>query len=699
MLRHAYTSSSHRRGEQRSTMHAPTDDLPIDTKKGPDCPIVGIGASAGGLEAMRQLFAGLPDDTGLAFVVIQHLDSARPSMLAKVLGTDARMPVLEVTADVRPECDHVYVIPAGFDLSMQDGLLTRVPRQQTRGLHLPIDSFFQALATESAALAIGVVLSGSASDGTEGLRAIKAAGGITFAQEPGSAQFTSMPESAIAAGVVDFELSPEEIARELVQLSRHPYLAPGEIIGASPKTNQDANEDANEDPNEEHVEAVLRALLKHARVDFRGYKRPTLNRRIVRRMALRHLDSLPEYAASLREDPGEAQALARDVLIHVTSFFRDPEVFEALVHKVLHDLLTERDESEPVRVWVPGCSTGQEAYTIAICLVEVLTEHGRSPPIKIFGSDLSDQAIEIARAGLFTDSDLLGVSPKRLARFFERVEGSYRISKQIRDLCVFVRHDLTRDPPFAKLDLISCRNVLIYFDAELQQRVLPLLHHCLNTPGYLVLGNSEGLREFDELFETVDREHRIFRKQGESPRIQYPLAFGREAESRIPVFQPTHWPQHARDAQRQADHLLLARYAPPGVIVNDRHEVVQVRGRTGDFLEFPPGQPQVNILKMARHGLTSHLRDALAEAQATSRTVRRQGARVEVQGKHRSINLEVTPLAGVRKSTEHYFLIVFEEPAPTLSAPATAPAAAHAPDEENARLRAELAANRDYVQA
>lgn len=651
---------------------------------------------------MRQLFSSLPADTGMAFVVIQHLDPARPSMLAKVLGTDVAMPVLEVTADVRPECDHVYVIPAGFDLSMQGGLLTRVPRQQTRNLHLPIDSFFQALASEWEGQAIGVVLSGSASDGTEGLRAIKAAGGITFAQEPGSAQFTSMPESAIAAGVVDFQLSPAEIASELVHLSRHQYLAPAQRIEGSPDANEDANEDAPA-PDEASVAIILAALLQHAEVDFRGYKRPTLIRRIVRRMALRHLASLDEYAASVRKDPEEAQALARDVLIHVTSFFRDPEVFEALTHTVLLEVLTARDESEPIRVWIPGCSTGQEAYSIAICLVEVLAEHGRSPSIKIFGSDLSDQAIEAARAGLYTDSDLAGVSSERLARFFERAEGGYRISKQIRDSCVFVRHDLTRDPPFAKLDLISCRNVLIYFDSELQRRVLPLLHHCLNTPGYLVLGNSEGLRELDGLFEAVDREHRIFRKQGESPRLQYPLAFGREAESKIPVFQAPQWPQHARDAQRQADHLLLARYAPPGVIVNDRHEVVQVRGRTGDFLELPPGQPQVNILKMARNGLTAPLREALAAARAESTTIRRPGVRIEVNGTRRSINLEVTPLAGVRKVTEHYYLIVFEEltPPSTLAAdaPPAAPEAPHAQDEENTRLRAELAANRDYVQA
>jgi two-component system CheB/CheR fusion protein len=661
-------------------------------------PIVAIGASAGGLEALRQLFSSLPDDTGMAFVVIQHLDPATPSMLSSVLAGDVRMPVVQVADGMRVEPNRVYVIPPGADLSIHQGVLTLVPRQRSRRkLHLPIDSFFRALAADSLGRAIGVVLSGSASDGTEGLRAIKAAGGITFAQAPESAQFSSMPESAIAAGVVDFRSSPEEIARELVRLSRHPYLGPVEGF--------EARADEARPDEENDLAGVLAAVRQHARLDFRGYKRPTIMRRIAKRMALRRLGSLNEYAESLRNDPSESKALADDILIHVTSFFRDPAAFEALEQHVLRELLTRKDDDATVRVWVPGCSTGEEAYSLGIRLVEFFTEQHRNPSIKIFGSDLSERAIETARAGLYAESDLEGVSRERLARFFERVEGRYRIGKQVRDLCIFVRHDLTRDPPFAKLDLISCRNVLIYFDTELQHKVLPLLHHCLNAGGYLILGSSEGIRELDTLFVPIDKEHRIFRKMGESPSVQYPLALGHEAESKLPVFQPARRPQLAREAQRQADHILLTRYAPPGVVVNERLEVVQFRGRTGDFLEPPPGLPQKNVLKMAREGLVGHLREALEAAKAQSVAVRREGLRITDDAEIRSINLEVVPLAGTSPTTECYFLVVFEklvahegaEPG-LLPASPTGGAQAAQPAEEVARLRADLAATRDYLQ-
>lgn len=670
------------------------------TARGAGFPIVALGASAGGLEALRQVFSHLPADTGMAFVVIQHLDPDRPSLLSDLLAGDVRMPVAEVANGMRVEPNRVYVIPSGADLGIRQGCLTLAPRPQTRKPHLPIDSFFRELAAESSGQAIGVVLSGSASDGTEGLRAIKAAGGITFAQEPASAQFKSMPESAIAAGVVDFRAAPETIASELIRLSEHPYLAPSGGVEAS----------ADEAPadDEDSLARVFAAMRQHARLDFRGYKRPTLMRRIARRMALRRLGSLREYAESLADDAGECNALAQDILIHVTSFFRDPAAFEALKQCVLPELLARKDADASLRVWVPGCSTGDEVYSLAICLVEFLAEQRRDVAIKIFGSDLGERAIETARAGRYSESDLEGVSPERLARFFERTEGRFRIRKQIRDLCVFVQHDLTRDPPFAKLDIVSCRNVLIYFGAELQRRVVPLLHRCLTKPGYLLLGSSEGIREFGDLFAPVDKQHRIFRKTGESPRIEYPMALARETESKLPAFQAAQRPQPARDAQRQADHILLARYAPSGVVVNERLEVVQFRGRTGDFLEPPPGQPQMNVLRMAREGLVGPLREALEAAQADFVTVRRQGVPIKEGAQTRAINLEVTPLANATTRTEHYFLVVFEEPARREDAeggslptsPERRPPAAHGqPDEEAARLRTELAAARDYLQA
>jgi two-component system CheB/CheR fusion protein len=683
----------------------PSDEAVPTAHRAATVPVVAIGASARGLEALRQLFGDLPDDTGMAFVVIQHLDPARPSMLTSVLAGDVRMPVVEVTDGMRAEPNRVHIIPPGSDLSIHQGILELVPRQSSRTLHLPIDSFFRALATDAPGRAIGVVLSGSASDGTEGLKAIKAAGGISFAQAPQSAQFRSMPESAIAAGVVDFQLPPQAIASELARLSHHPYLATSEALQASA--------DRSRPDDAASLSSVLAVIRHHAQLDFRGYKHPTLRRRIARRMALRRHGSLREYAEALRDDPGEATALAQDILIHVTSFFRDPAVFEALKQQVLPDLLAHKNDDSTLRVWVPGCSTGEEVYTLAMCLLEFLGEGQVSPAIKIFGSDLSERAIESARAGLYTESDVEGVSPERLARFLERSGSSYRIGKQIRELCVFVRHDLTRDPPFARLDLVSCRNVLIYFDLELQRRILPMFHHCLNTPGYLLLGSSEGSRELDALFQAIDKEHRIFLKTGESPRLEYPAALGREAEPSFAALLPAQRPRPARDAQRQADHILLARYAPPGVVVNERMEVVQFRGRTGDFLEPPPGQPQMNVLKMAREGLVSPLREALDTAQAQAISVRRSGVRLTKDAQARSVNLEVVPLPGLGDDTERHFLVVFEEVAvregaadvPYPDSPALVsglpllPAVAQALQGEVGSLRAELAATRDHLQS
>lgn len=365
-------------------------------------PVVGIGASAGGLEALRQLFAHIPDDTGMAFIVIQHMDPDRPSLLTAVLAGDLRMPVVEVAEGMRAEPNRVHVIPPGSDLSIAQGILRLSPRQLTRRLHLPIDSFFRALADDELATAIGVVLSGSASDGTEGLRAIKAAGGITFAQSPESAQFPSMPESAVSAGVVDSCLSPEAIANELARLSRDPYLAPARGAESVDETGC-ADKDS--------LPSILAAVRQHAKLDLRGYKRPTIRRRVARRMALRHVGSQDEYAKSLRDDPGEAKALTQDILIHVTSFFRDPVAFETLKQQVLPELLKDKNDDATIRVWVAGCSTGEEAYSLAICLLEALADRNRDVLVKIFGSDLSDRAIETARAGLYAESELGGGQP------------------------------------------------------------------------------------------------------------------------------------------------------------------------------------------------------------------------------------------------------------------------------------------------
>lgn len=663
-------------------------------------PIVAIGASAGGLEALRQLFSQLPSNTGMAFVVIQHLDPNRASMLSNVLTSDAQMPVVEVTEGTPTEPNHVYVIPPGADLTVRDGAVVLVPRLMTGKVHLPIDVFFRALAADVSRRAIGVVLSGCASDGTEGLRAIKCAGGIALVQEPHSAQFRSMPESAIAAEVCDFRGLPEELARELVRLSQDPYLAPG-----------GSRETASDEPRLDDLDGfqrILTVLRRSARLDFSGYKRPTIVRRIQRRMALRQSASLSAYATTLREDPAESMALAEDILIHVTSFFRDPAAFEALEQRVFPELLAHKAEDAALRIWVPGCATGQEAYSLAICLTEFLAKQARGPAIKIFGTDLSERAIEVARLGQYGEADLEGLGQERVSRFFERVGGRYRIGRQIRELCIFVRHDLTRDPPFAKLDLISCRNVLIYFDTDLQRRVLPMLHHCLNQPGYLLLGSSEGIREFQSIFPPLDKDQRIYTKAGDSPRMEYPVSFGRDAENKLVAFQPTQLPQPARDARRQADHVLLSRYAPAGVVVNERFEVIEFRGRIGGYLEPAPGQPQVNVLKMARDGIYTPLREALETAVSDGICVRKDAVRISDDMRSRFVNLEVIPLSVDPAASGSFFLVVFEEQTSVQAAarniPDDLPSGENTTDRQRhdqtvARLRAELLTSKEYLRA
>ena len=664
--------------------------------------IVAIGASAGGLEALRQLFAQVPLDTGMAFVVIQHLDPTRPSMLTDVLAGDIDMPVAEVTDGMVVEPDHVYVIPPGADLGLRQGVLVLRERAPGRKIHLPIDGFFRELAEEQPDRAIGVVLSGSAFDGTEGLRAIRAAGGITCAQDPESAQFRSMPESAIAAGVVDFRGAPGEIGAQLGRLGDRPFL----VMSAG----DEADEGAPAKP--EHLAAIAAAVLRHTQIDLKGYKRSTIDRRIARRMVLRSVGSLDEYVELLRDDPSEAQALAEDVFIHVTSFFRDPDAFVVLEQQVLPRIVERKGDGETIRIWVPGCSSGQEVYSLAMGTLELFDREERSISVKIFGSDVSERSIAVARAGVYSERELEGVGPERRSRFFDRVDGHFRVCREVREVCVFAKHDLTRDPPFARLDLISCRNVLIYFDNELQRRILPMLHHSLDAHGYLFLGRSESVGAVGDLFDAVDSRHRIFRKVGDSrPRAHHPRVLGREAEAQQPL-RSIPGPEPSREAQRQADHLLLARFAPPGAVVDEQLEVIQFRGRTGAFLEPPPGQPQRSILRMAREGLVGHLHEAIEAAKAQSVTIRREGVRITADGASRVIDLEVVPLPGIAGSARH-FLVLFLDAAPDeASADDGATRAAAVPSkgartpppaptptiEEQRRLEAELAATRDYLQ-
>lgn len=659
-------------------------------------PIVAIGASAGGLEPLKSLLAAIPERSGMAFVVIQHLDPDQPSMLTTLLDRATPLAVVEATSGMALEADRVHVIPPGADLTMSEGILTLVPRKSTGRLHLPIDAFFRALAADTHERAIAVILSGSGADGTEGLRAIKAEGGIGVAQEPSSAQFPSMPEAALASGAVDFRGTPQDIAGELVRLSGHPYVCTPHA--ETPAADLPGVQD-------KALTLLLASLRRHAGVDFSGYKRTTVLRRIERRMALRHTESMVDYARLLETDVDEGRALGRDMLIRVTSFFRDPGAFDAVKRQVLEPLAQRKGAGDSIRIWVPGCATGEETYSLTMSLLEALDGTQVQPILKIFGTDLSDDAIDTARLGVYSRSAVADLPAERLGRFFESAEGGYRIVRSVRDLCVFVKHDLTWDPPFAKLDLISCRNLLIYFDAELQRRVIPMLHYCLNPAGFLFLGQSETITGYRDLFENVDKEHRIFVKVGDSLGLLHPLRAGRDPELPLAERRAPERRQAAREAERQADHLMLTRYAPPGVIVNSQLEILQFRGRTGAYLEPPPGQPQANILRMARGGLAAHLHEALDRAKTEGVAVRKEKLRFHSGAEVQVVDLEVVPLASVGESTERCFLVLFEptdkdvEDEESTRQPQRAAEPLSETPREMERVKSELTATRDYLQS
>jgi two-component system CheB/CheR fusion protein len=583
----------------------------------------------------------------MAFVLVQHLDPQHESQLSEILSRTTAMPVVTVTNGLRVEPNRVYVIPSNADMAIGGGVLTLTSRE-TAARHTPVDRFLRSLAQELEQRAIGVVLSGTGSDGTLGLRAIKVAGGVTLVQDERSAKHAGMPQSA--AAIADFILPPVGIARELVRIASHSYVSQ---IGP-----REAAPDPREREND--VAAVLRVLRTATSIDFSQYKSPSVRRRIARRMLLQKIDGTEAYVRYLRETPGEAQALRDDLLIQVTGFFREPEGFEALRQKVFPRLVKERAAGEPIRIWAPGCATGEEAYSLVICLLELLGETDSDFPIQMFATDLSAAAVARARAGTFPESIENEVSPERLRRFFAKVDGRYRINKAIRDACVFAQQDLTRDPPFSKLDLISCCNVLIYLGAELQARIIPLLHYALKPTGFLKLGASESVGRFAHLFSIIDRKHRIYtRLPGPSGHLGFNLSAGDRvaAAARTPERE---WSSNA-PAIEEADRLILGRYAPAGVVVNAAMEIVQFRGKTGPYLEAMPGVASLNLFRMAREGLASPLRQALQRAARSGGPVKAEGLRVKANGAIREVGLEVIPIGPAGGPKGQYHLILFFE--------------------------------------
>ncbi len=623
-------------------------------------PIVGIAASAGGLEAFTELIRYLPTDTGMAFVLIQHLSPDYKSLLSEILGRVTSMPVRQVHDLMMVEPNEVYVIPPNTEMTLTEGLLHLTPRHKTNGRYLPADAFFESLAVDRGNKSIAIVLSGTDGDGSQGLKSIKVAGGVTFAQSEATAQFDSMPNTAVATGNVDFVLPPQAIAAELTTLSRSPFLVNSQL----PQLVNESLEPGTA------LTTIFALLRKTSGIDFTYYKPTTIIRRMQRRMLLYKLERLEDYAHYLQENPAEVQALYEEMLIHVTSFFRDPETFERLKTQVFPTISQTKSLNAPIRVWVAGCSTGEEVYSIAICLLEFFGDQATVPPIQIFATDISESVIKKARAGFYLDAQLDGVSPDRLSRFFVPVvTGGYHVSREVREMCVFARHNLGGDPPFSNLDLISCRNVLIYLSDMLQDRIMPSFHYSLNETGFLMLGTSESVKKSSNLFTSVDEPFKLYAKKLTSTRPLLSLT-----ASSYPTFSINRQQRVSEDIgddfdlARKVDQLISNRYAPVSVVINDQMHILQMRGDTDPYLKMTPGTTDLNVLMMTREGLLIGLRTAVYQAQTQNAPVRQEEIALETGERSTLLNLEVIPFQSAT-SDSIYFLVIFEAVSPAVIQP------------------------------
>ena len=604
-------------------------------------PIVGVGASAGGVEALEYLFNAMPPDPGVAFVIITHVAPQRESLLPEILARDTRMPVLIAERDQEVHPNHVYVAPAGAVLDIRKGRLGVRAGTEHRE-RTPIDTFFAALAEDQGEYAIGIVLSGAGSDGTLGIKAIKEHGGLTLAQaaDHSGPRHASMPESAIASGLVDLAVPVETMPEQLAA-----YLRSFDIL------DKEVDKEAGAETSRK---AICEILLDHTGHDFSGYKTRTFYRRIERRMQILQIPSLPAYVDRLREDPGEVNTLFRDLLIGVTNFFRDTKAFEALQQLVMPRLFEGKGPSDTIRVWVPGCATGEEVYSLAILLREQAEQSRSRAKIQVFATDIDEAALAVARAGRYPDTLLQGVSKDRLERFFTSEGTSYVVNKSIRDVCVFSSHSVLRDPPFSRMDLISCRNLLIYLNSELQTHVIPILHYALKPNGFLFLGTSENVTQHGDLFSSIDKKSRIFQRRGDDAAMPHvPALFRRPAvaggglaESKEPT---------GRSVRQSMEARVLEHYSPAHVVVSREGDVINYSGGTGKYLEAPAGRPSRALMAVARKGLRQPLRSALQEAVESQRTAVRDNVELESAGK--SERVRITPLRG--DGNESLYLVVF----------------------------------------
>ncbi len=690
----AETTPAKRTSPKAKSNQKPVDDhtseKTVETKSTTEqnFPIVGIGASAGGLEALERLFAGMPPDTGLSFVIIQHLAPTHKSIMGVLLQKYTKMPIHEIEDGTRVEPNSIYLNPPGADVSIIDRTLMLTSPSASNAMRLPINHFFRSLAEDQGRLAICIVLSGTGSDGSLGLQAIKGEGGLTIAQEESQAGYDSMPRSAIQTGMVDYILRVENMPAQLRKYVDHPYVkAPDKLISTRETLGNFMKK----------IFLLVRAKTGH---DFSHYKENTTRRRIERRMAVHQIDNITNYYTYLSQNLDEVHALYRDMLISVTNFFRNPEAFDILKKKVIPDLLKTKKEDSHIRIWVPACATGEEAYSIAILFVEALEKLDKHMGVQMFATDIDLKSIDFARAAEYPVSISADVDPKRLKRFFIREDNHYKVKKEIRELVVFADQNLIKDPPFSKLDMVSCRNLLIYMEKILQDKVLNLFHYTLHDGGVLFLGSSESIGGYSEYFSPYDTKNKIYKRTG----TQVERDFGFQDSPHFdlalePAIKPIAREKSAETIQRIAEQAIMDSYAPAFVLVNEKHEIVYFNGDTSDYLAPPIGQPVFNILSMAREDLRFKLHTAINKAIRYGKSVTVKNFQALRGEKLLHFDIQIKRLHLTKVTTHTFWMVVFEEKKIKRDTASKASSKKDRVDPRITNLERELQATKEYLQS
>ncbi|MFH0976187.1 MAG: chemotaxis protein CheB [Spirochaetota bacterium] len=649
--------------------------------------VVGIGASAGGLETLETFFTNMPDFTGMAFVIIQHLNPKHESIMAAILAKYTKMPVAQIKDGMKIEPDSVYLNPPGCNVAMAGLTFSLSDIRESQLINMPIDFFFRSMASNLGENAICVILSGTATDGTFGIKAVKGAGGMAMVQDPETAKYDGMPKSAIGTGIVDFILPVEQMPEALKRYVKHPLIEKHEP-GIIPQSQF-----------ETHVQKILNLVRKATGHDFFQYKQTTIRRRIEHRLAVHQLNKLSDYILYIQQNPAELNSLFQDLVINVTEFFRDPEAFDFLKNEALLYMLSAKEPDTPLRIWVVGCSTGEEAYSLAIIISEIMEQLNRYYDVQIFATDIDEKALSTARKGVYPKNISEEISAERLNRFFVKEAGGYKIKKVIRDMLVFSLHNVASDPPFSKLDMISCRNLLIYMDVALQKKIISLFNYSLNRDGLLFLGSSESIGEFNVRFQTLNSSLKIFRQkhgQDEKMKEYQPKKNGHKFFTERSGEETA---EHLPDLQAIAEKMLLSEFAPSGVLINGAFEILRFIGDTDKYLVPPKGKATFNILNMARGGLKERLASVIYKANRQKKTATAKEIIIKYAGKQLAADITVLPVTDAGFPGD-FLLVVFEDVtfAAVVKEKGAIPGKKRA-DPATENLKKELSSTREYLQS